>query len=137
MKRNPGMRDLRGDSRRTFLKLVGAAGAAFALERSKVLNYLLDEGGTALADTGCGATNRSVHVIGGNGSVAWFQLLWPHIEVAQSNNAAFAYHSFDVPGTLFDRPEHFRVSLTATMQTIDRALPVLLDVVAGFRAGER
>lgn len=42
-----------------------------------------------------------------------------------------------MPGTLFDRPEHFRVSLTATMQTIDRALPVLLDVVAGFRAGER
>ncbi|GAB2837984.1 aminotransferase class I/II-fold pyridoxal phosphate-dependent enzyme [Microbacterium insulae] len=42
-----------------------------------------------------------------------------------------------MPGTLFDRPEHFRVSLTATMQTIDRALPELLDVVAGFRAGER
>ena len=50
--KNPGMKDLRGDSRRTFLKLVGAAGAAFALERSKVLNYLLDEGGSALADSG-------------------------------------------------------------------------------------
>ena len=33
-----------------------------------------------------------------------------------------------MPGTLFDRPEHFRVSLTATMATIDRALPHLIDV---------
>src|SRR5689334_17316431 len=103
--KNPGMKDLRGDSRRTFLKLIGAAGAGFALERSKVLNYLLDEGGSALADTACSTTNRSVHIIGGNGSVAWFQLLWPHIEVAQSNNSAFAYHSFDVPGTLHTPPE--------------------------------
>lgn len=99
--KNPGMKELRGDSRRTFLKLVGAAGAAFALERSKVLNYLFDEGGSALADTGaCAKINRSVHVIGGNGSVAWFQLLWPHLEVAQSGNTNFAYHSFDVAGTL-------------------------------------
>jgi len=46
----------------TFLRLVGAAGAAFALERSKVLNYLLDEGGTALADS-CATCCRSVHII--------------------------------------------------------------------------
>ncbi|WP_127819752.1 aminotransferase class I/II-fold pyridoxal phosphate-dependent enzyme [Microbacterium sp. CPCC 204701] len=35
-----------------------------------------------------------------------------------------------MPGTLFDRPEHFRISLTATMEMIDRALPHLLDVSA-------
>ncbi|WP_194410108.1 aminotransferase class I/II-fold pyridoxal phosphate-dependent enzyme [Microbacterium cremeum] len=35
-----------------------------------------------------------------------------------------------MPGTLFKRPEHFRVSLTATMDMIDRALPHLLDVTA-------
>lgn len=103
MIKNPGMRELRGDSRRTFLKLVGAAGAAFALERSKVLNYLFDEGGSALADTGaCARVCRSVHVIGGNGSVAWFQLLWPHLEVVASGNTAFAYHSFGTPGVLHD-----------------------------------
>ncbi|APR76516.1 Hypothetical protein A7982_01863 [Minicystis rosea] len=105
--KNPGMKDLRGDSRRTFLKLVGAAGAAFALERSKVLNYLLDEGGSALADSGaCANVCRSVHVIGGNGSVAWFQLLWPHLEVAQTTDpgkqATFAYHSYDVAGSLYN-----------------------------------
>lgn len=37
-----------------------------------------------------------------------------------------------MPGTLFDRPEHFRISLTATMDMIDRALPHLLDVSAGL-----
>jgi hypothetical protein len=107
MAKNGGMKDLRGDSRRTFLKLVGAAGAAFALERSKVLNYLLDEGGTALADpAACAKVCRSVHIIAGNGSFAWFQLLWPHLAVAQTTDPAqqakFSYHSYDVPGTLYD-----------------------------------
>ena len=31
-----------------------------------------------------------------------------------------------MPGTIFDRPAHFRVSLTATMDMIDRALPALV-----------
>jgi aspartate/methionine/tyrosine aminotransferase len=31
-----------------------------------------------------------------------------------------------MPGTIFDRPQHFRISLTATMETIERALPELL-----------
>jgi hypothetical protein len=107
------LRDLRGNNRRTFLRLIGAAGAAMAIDRSKVLNYLLDEGGEALADpASCATTNRSVHIIGGNGSFAWFQLLWPHLEVAQSNNASFAYHSFDTPGTLYtpggaDKPFYY------------------------------
>ncbi|MFO0758193.1 MAG: hypothetical protein U0359_16980 [Byssovorax sp.] len=97
------MKDLRGGSRRTFLRLFGAAAAAMAVDRSKVLNYLLDQGGVALADpASCATTNRSVHIIGGNGSFAWFQLLWPHLDIAQSNNNAFAYHSFDTPGTLYN-----------------------------------
>ena len=35
-----------------------------------------------------------------------------------------------MPGTVFDRPEHFRISLTATAETIERALP---DLVAAAR----
>ena len=35
-----------------------------------------------------------------------------------------------MPGTLFRQPHHFRISLTATMTMIDRALPDLLDVAA-------
>jgi hypothetical protein len=93
------MKDLRGASRRNFLRLMGVAGAAFAIERAKVLDYIANEGGSALADE-CTTTLRNVSVIGGNGSFAWFQLLWPHLDVAASMNPAFAYHSFDVPGTL-------------------------------------
>ena len=35
-----------------------------------------------------------------------------------------------MPGTIFDRPEHFRVSLTATMDTIERALPALVEAAS-------
>lgn len=35
-----------------------------------------------------------------------------------------------MPGTLFDRPQHFRIALTATMATIDRAIPHLGEVAA-------
>ncbi len=91
---NQGMKDLRGAQRRDFIRWIGAAGAALALERSKVLNYLLDEGGSALADpAACATTNRSVHIIGGNGSEAWFQLLWPHLEVVSNFSNSFAYHA--------------------------------------------
>lgn len=31
-----------------------------------------------------------------------------------------------MPGTLFERPEHFRISLTATMEMIEGALPIVL-----------
>ncbi len=31
-----------------------------------------------------------------------------------------------MPGTVFDQPQHFRISLTATMDTIERALPSLV-----------
>ena len=31
-----------------------------------------------------------------------------------------------MPGSIFERPQHFRISLTATMDTIERALPQLV-----------
>lgn len=37
-----------------------------------------------------------------------------------------------MPGTLFAQPRHFRISLTATMEMIDRAVPHLVDVAAEF-----
>jgi len=96
---NPRLKDLRGDSRRTFLRLFGAAAAAYAIDRTRALNWLFDQGGDALAGPAtCALTNRSVHIIGGNGSFAWFQLLWPHLDVANSADKTVAYHSFDVPG---------------------------------------
>jgi hypothetical protein len=94
------LKDLRGPGRRNFLRWIGAAGTAVALERSKLLNFLADSGGSALADDSCSAANRSVHIIGGNGSFAWFQLLWPHMDVAKADNPAFAYHASSI-ATLF------------------------------------
>jgi hypothetical protein len=35
---------------------------------------------------------RSVHLVAGNGGLAWFQLLWPQVEVAMANNNNFAWH---------------------------------------------
>lgn len=44
---------------------------------------------------------------------------------------------FVMPGILFDRPRHFRISLTATAEMIERALPVFRDAADGAprRAG--
>ena len=42
-----------------------------------------------------------------------------------------------MPGTLFDQPHHFRISLTATMSMIDRALPHLIDIGAELREVSR
>ena len=38
-----------------------------------------------------------------------------------------------MPGTLFDQPHHFRISLTATMDMIEAALPTVLEVAAELR----
>lgn len=88
------LKELRGLKRRNFLRWIGAVGAAVGMERTGLLNFLADSGGHALADGLCPPVNRSLHIIGGNGSFAWFQLLWPHIAVAQSMNSSLAYHAF-------------------------------------------
>jgi hypothetical protein len=50
--------------------------------------------GKALAsEMSCVPNNRSVHIVAGNGGFAWFQLLWPHVDVAAANNASFAFHA--------------------------------------------
>ena len=36
-----------------------------------------------------------------------------------------------MPGTLFGRPAHFRISLTATADMIERALPELVAAANG------
>ena len=41
-------------------------------------------------------------------------------------------HVYVMSGTIFDQPQHFRISLTATMDTIERALP---DLVAAASTG--
>src|SRR4051812_23445054 len=87
------LKNLQGNSRRHFLRFTAAAGALFALDRAKVLDVLSDSAGTAMADDSCATTTRSLHIVGGNGGVAWFTLLFPHVDIATSNDPNFAFHA--------------------------------------------
>ena len=88
------LKNLDGPSRRRFLKWASAAGAMLAVERSRFLEVLNDEGGYAMAqDATCAVTNKSVHLVAGTGGFAWFQLIWPHNAIAAAGNANFAFHA--------------------------------------------
>lgn len=102
---------LQGESRRTFLKLTTAFGAALGLDRAGILNAIADVGGNALAQEAAKKTRPSIHLVAGNGGHAWFQLLWPHVEVADSGNNNFAFHDFAnvQPGDT-DRPSRIATS---------------------------
>jgi hypothetical protein len=95
MSRSKRDRD-RNLTRRSMIKWSIAAGAVLGLPRWKVFEVLERSGGKALAaDASCHPTARSVHIIGGNGGFAWFQLLWPHNDVAAAaaNNSSIAFHA--------------------------------------------
>ena len=83
-------------SRRSLVKWSVAAGAALGLRPWQVFEALEGSGagGVAMAaDASCHPTNRSVHIVAGTGGFAWFQLLWPHNDIAAANNANFAFHA--------------------------------------------
>jgi len=94
-------------SRRALIQWSVAAGAALGVSRSKIFEVLEKTAGRDLAYAASeNVTARSVHLIAGNGGAAWFQLLWPHNDVAAANNTTFAWHrpgeSMLVAGT--DKP---------------------------------
>jgi hypothetical protein len=82
---NQFLRDLRGPSRRRFLKWSGALAAAIGVDRATYLNIIADEGGHHTAEASITKALRSIHLVNGNGVYAWWQLLWPHTEVGNSN----------------------------------------------------
>ena len=80
--------------RRDLIKWSLFTGAALGLARWKVYEVLEDSVDPALAAEACALkTNRSVHIVAGNGGFAWFQLLWPHNAVAAAGNDGFAFHA--------------------------------------------
>ena len=103
------LKNLDGNSRRNFLRFAAAAGAVFALDRAKVLDVISDTAGVAMADNSCATTMRSIHVVAGNGGFAWFNLLFPHVEIATSNDPNFAFHAKGqaVKATDTDKPFYF------------------------------
>jgi hypothetical protein len=76
------LKDLRDERRRTFLKMCTVASAAVGIERSKLLNFLADEGGYGLAEAAGSTYGRSLIVPSPNGVYAWFQELWPQADMA-------------------------------------------------------
>lgn len=80
-------------TRRALIKWSLAAGAALGVSRSKIFDILEGSAGKDVAHAAAERTTaRSVHLVAGNGGLAWFQLLWPHVEVAMAGNNTFAWH---------------------------------------------
>src|SRR4051812_31676322 len=79
-------------SRRALIKWSVAAGAALGVSRSKIFDILDKTGGRDLAYAAAeSATTRSVHIVAGNGGLAWFTQLFPYPGIAAANNPNFAY----------------------------------------------
>ncbi len=76
------LKELRDQRRRTFLKMCGVAAAAVGVERTRLLDFLADEGGHGLADAAGSTYGRSLVVPCPNGVYAWMQELWPHADMA-------------------------------------------------------
>lgn len=80
-------------TRRALIKWSLAAGAALGVSRSKIFDILEGSAGREVAEAASERTvARSVHLVSGAGGFAWFQLLWPHVDVAMANNNNFAWH---------------------------------------------
>ena len=88
------LKDLRGASRREFIKWSGVLAAVIGLERSRYLDVLGDTGGSALADAaGQRATAFSIFWVEGNGGLSNLQLLFPQTRVATGTNPAYPFHA--------------------------------------------
>lgn len=116
------LKNLEGPSRRRFLRWATAAGALLAVERSRFLTVLDDNAGLAMAqDASCSLTNKSVHIVAGDGGFAWFQLLWPHIEIAASGNNNFAFHAYGQETAATDTDKPFTLGPEAPWRDFDKS----------------
>lgn len=125
------LKNLEGRSRRHFLRWMTTAGAVFALDRAKVLDVIAGSAGSAMADASCGVTNRSVHLVAGDGGFAWFQLLWPHAEIAAANNDNFAFHAPGQAKKAADTDKAFYFAPESPWQALDKT-----KRISAFMAGQ-
>jgi hypothetical protein len=124
------LKNLDGTSRRSFLRFAAAAGAVFALDRAKVLDVLADTSGTAMADDSCATTLRSVHIVAGDGGFAWFTLLFPHVDIATSNDPNFAFHAKGQAVKASDTDKPFYFAPETPWQDLDKG-----KRISAFMAG--
>src|SRR5262245_52315752 len=88
------MRDIQREiGRRALIRWSLAAGAALGIGRSRICAILERTAGVGVAEAAANMHNkRSVHIRAGTGGLAWFQLMWPHNDVAAALNPNFAWH---------------------------------------------
>jgi hypothetical protein len=101
------LKELRGASRRDFLRWSATAAACLGLERSRLLNVLNDTAGTAAADmAACSTTNRHIHVLEGTGGLANWTLAFPVPAVIKGTDQNAAHYAIGkgVDATGYDRP---------------------------------
>jgi hypothetical protein len=80
-------------TRRALIKWSVAAGAALGVSRSKVFDILEKSGGRDVAyAAAANPTARSVHIVAGNGGLAWFTQLWPIYSIATAGNNTLAWN---------------------------------------------
>jgi hypothetical protein len=92
-------------SRRALIRWSLAAGAALGISRSRIAEVLERTAGRGVAEAATAVTTkRSVHIRAPIGGLAWFQLMWPHTEVALAGNETYAWHE---PGAATVVPNTF------------------------------
>lgn len=101
------LKDLRGTSRREFLRWAGTVAALLGVDRARYLNVINETAGSASADVAaCASTNLAFSLVGGNGGLANIRLIVPHVQVAKGNNANFPFHALGkaVDAQGYDKP---------------------------------
>ncbi len=119
--------DERQLTRRALIKWSVAAGAALGVSRSKIFEILEGSGDKELAHAAAAnPVTRSIHVVAGNGGLAWFGLLWPQPEVALANNANFAWHKPGMATTMAGTDKTFVIGPDTPFATLtpDRQMTV-------------
>jgi hypothetical protein len=101
------LKELRGTSRRDFLRWSATVAACLGLERARLLNVLNDTAGTAAADTAqCNSTFRHIHIVDGQGGLSNWTLAFPIPAVVKGNNGQFSHYAIGkgVDATGYDKP---------------------------------
>jgi hypothetical protein len=101
------LKELRGASRRDFLRWSATVAACLGLERARFLNVLGDTAGSAAADTAqCNTTNRHIHVVDGQGGLSNWTLAFPIPAVVKGADPQFSHYAVGkgVDATGYDKP---------------------------------
>ncbi len=101
------LKELRGTSRRDFLRWSATVAACLGLERARFLNVLGDVAGSAAADVAqCNTTNRLIHFLEGTGGFSNWTLPFAIPAVIKGTNPQFSHYAIGkgTDATGYDKP---------------------------------